>query len=53
MRYRVDLEYGYASYDESEKARAFDLYEREGLRLREQADLFDDGIVIADKAVSA
>ncbi len=54
MRYRVDLNYGYASYDETEKEKAFDLYDREGVRLLECDDLFDDdGFVIADKTVSA
>lgn len=33
MRYRVDLRYGYASYDESDVERAIDLYAREGLRM--------------------
>ncbi len=46
MRYRVDLPHGYASFDESEEEKAFDLYEAEGYRLRRCKDIFDEGEVI-------
>lgn len=34
MRYRVDCLWGYASFDESDKAKAYALYDVEGLRIR-------------------
>lgn len=46
MRYRVDFEYGYASYDASEYDRAYELYKERGIRIRQCKDLFDEGIVI-------
>ena len=46
IRYRVDFENGYASYDSSEYYKALKLYEERGIRLRECKDLFDEGVVI-------
>jgi hypothetical protein len=46
VRYRVDLRFGYASFDESQEARARELYQAEGVRLRRCTDLFDEGEVI-------
>ncbi len=46
MRYRVDLRFGSASFDESEEAYARDLYESEGVRLVRCVDLFDQGEAI-------
>jgi len=48
MRYRVDFENGsgYASYDESEYAKALELYKERGIRLRKCRDIHDEGIVI-------
>lgn len=46
MRYRVDLRYGSASFDEKDLDKAHALYEREGIRLSVCSDLFDEGIVI-------
>ena len=56
MRYRVDfgmkqedgslVETGYASYDESEYARALKLYQDRGIRLRRCKDIHDEGVVI-------
>lgn len=51
MRYRVDLEYGYISYDEKDKDKALALYEERGVRLRRCKDIFDDGLVIAGPPV--
>lgn len=47
MRIRVDYEYGYASFDESERERAEQFYEEHnGIRMRLCRDLFDEGEVI-------
>lgn len=46
MRYRVDLEGGYVSYDESEREKAFALYQERGIRIRRCRDIYDEGTVI-------
>lgn len=47
MRYRVDFAHGgYASYDESEKDRAWELYREQGIRIRRCKDIFDEGVTI-------
>lgn len=47
MRYKVELRYGSASFDESQKDRALELYAQEGLRLRLCQDLHDEGVVVS------
>lgn len=48
MRLRVDLRHGYASFSQEDEARAWELYEAEGLRIRFCKDLMDDvGVVLA------
>lgn len=45
MRWRVDFEFGYASY--SDEARARDVYrEQGGVRLRRCRDIHDEGVVV-------
>lgn len=46
MRYRVDLENGWVSYDASEYDRAYELYKERGIRLRQCQDLGDEGTVV-------
>lgn len=46
MRYRVDFEHGWASYDEKDEDKARDLYKDRGIRLRICTDLHDEGTVI-------
>lgn len=46
VRYRVDFQYGYISFDESDSERAFELFRDGGIRIRRCADIFDDGVVI-------
>lgn len=46
MRYRVDTRFGYASFDESELAKAEELYEDQGVRLILCKDLMDEGVVL-------
>jgi hypothetical protein len=46
MRYRVDTPYGYVSFDETDRDKAYELYELEGLRLVACLDIHDPGIVI-------
>jgi hypothetical protein len=46
MRYRVDLESGYVSYDSKDYEKALQLYNERGIRLRQCKDIFDEGIVI-------
>ena len=50
-RYKIDLEYGYVSYDEKDYDKAMELYKSEGIRLRKCSDLFDEGVVIAGKPI--
>lgn len=51
MRYRVDLEYGYISYDESEYETALATFKERGIRIRKCEDIFDDGTVIEGKPI--
>lgn len=47
MRWKVDLKYGYASFNESDKEKAWDLFHDEGIRIRKCKDIMDDeGIVV-------
>ena len=49
-RIRVDLKYGsYVSFAAADIQKAYDLYEREGLRVRFCRDIFDDGEIIDSK----
>lgn len=51
MRYRVDLEYGYISYDEKDHDKAVEMYRERGVRLLVCRDIFDEGTVIAGPPV--
>ena len=51
MRYRVDLEYGYISFDATEYPKALELYRREGVRIRQCKDIHDEGIVIEGEPI--
>lgn len=52
MRYRVDFENGgYASYDQCDKEKAWEIYHERGIRIRQCGDIFDDGIVVAGAAL--
>ena len=51
MRYRVDFDSGYASYDESEYHKALELYADRGIRLRRCKDIYDEGIVIMGEPI--
>jgi hypothetical protein len=48
VRYKVVFKSGsgYASFDESQKDKAFELYREEGERILLQKDIFDEGTVI-------
>lgn len=49
MRYRVDTEYGYISFDESDKKKAYDYYEdasNNAVRILKCEDIFDRGTVL-------
>jgi hypothetical protein len=51
VRYRVDLKYGYISYGAQDYAKAIDIYQREGLRLKVCRDIFDEGHVIMENKI--
>jgi len=51
MRYRVDFEGGYASFDEKQKGKAERLYKQCGIRMRLCEDLYDEGIVIKGRPI--
>ena len=47
MRFRVDLKYGYVSFDEKDIEKAWELYREFGVRMRKCVDISDEGQVIA------
>lgn len=51
MRYRVDFEHGYASYDEKDKDRAFEIYREMGIRIRLCKDIHDEGTPIEGRPI--
>lgn len=47
MRYRVDFEYGgYASYDATDREKAYAIFKERGIRFLKQRDIHDRGILI-------